>query len=107
MLFTAIGKFVSFMFRKTHYETVIADVYGLGTFMRNCTIGHIGQTEFYPCFLLQQETRLTKQYPTSVKEPAQKQELTLTRMAQICSVSEDMTRKLLSCICKAIVSCDK
>ena len=44
MLFTAMGKFVAFMFRKTHYETVIADVYSFGIFIRNCTIGKIGQT---------------------------------------------------------------
>lgn len=54
MIFTTIGKFIAFMFRKTHYETVIADIYGLGTFIRNCTIGQIGDTEFYPNFLLQQ-----------------------------------------------------
>ena len=89
MVFTAIGKFAAFMFRKTHYETVIADVYWLGTFIRNCTIGHIGATEFYPCFLMQQETRFVKQYPASFKEPAQKQELTLSRLAQVCSISEE------------------
>ena len=44
MLLTAIGKFVSFMFRKTHYETVVAEIFGLGTFIRNCTIGKIGVT---------------------------------------------------------------
>lgn len=44
MIFTAIGKFVAFMFRKTHYETVIADIFGLGNFIRNCTIGKIGVT---------------------------------------------------------------
>ena len=48
MLFTAIGKFAAFMFRKTHYETVIADVFGFGHFIRNCTIGKIGVTQFYP-----------------------------------------------------------
>ena len=48
MLFTAIGKFVAFMFRKTHYETVIAEIFGMGSFVRNCTIGKIGDTEFYP-----------------------------------------------------------
>ena len=48
MIFTAIGKFVAFMFRKTHYETVIADIFGMGNFIRNCTIGKIGVTQFYP-----------------------------------------------------------
>ena len=48
MLLSGIGKFVSFMFRKTHYETVIADIFGFGTFIRNCTIGKIGVTQFYP-----------------------------------------------------------
>ena len=42
MLFTAIGKFVAFMFRKTHYETVVADIFGFGNFIRNCTIGKLG-----------------------------------------------------------------
>jgi len=53
MLLTAMGKFVSFMFRKTHYETVIADVFGFGTFIRNCTIGKIGVTQFYPSGVFQ------------------------------------------------------
>jgi hypothetical protein len=44
MLYTAIGKFVAFMFRKTNYETVIADIYGFGNFIRNCSIGKIGVT---------------------------------------------------------------
>ena len=51
MMFTAIGKFVTFMFRKTHYETVIADIFGFGNFIRNCTIGKIGVTQFYPSSL--------------------------------------------------------
>ena len=51
MLFTAIGKFLGFMFRKTHYETVIADIFGLGSFIRNCTVGKIGVTQFYPSAL--------------------------------------------------------
>ena len=103
LIFTTVGKFLSFMFRKTHYETVIAEIYGLGTFMRNCTVGHLGDTDFYPSFMMQQETRFVKQYPSSVKEPAQKQELTLSRIAQVCSISEDLARKLLNAICKAIV----
>ena len=44
MLYTAIGKFVAFMFRKTHYETVIADIFGFGVFIRNCSMGKIGVT---------------------------------------------------------------
>ena len=53
MLFAGVGKFVSFMFRKTHYETVIADIFGFGNFIRNCTIGKIGVTHFYPTIALQ------------------------------------------------------
>ena len=64
LLFTAIGKFVAFMFRKTNYETVIADIFGMGSFIRNCTIGKIGETQFYPALQLQQELRLNKPYPT-------------------------------------------
>ena len=55
MMFTAIGKFVAFMFRATQYETVIADIFGLGTFIRNCTqstIRKIGEIQFYPAIKL-------------------------------------------------------
>ena len=72
MLFTAIGKFVAFMFRKTHYETVIADIFGMGCFIRNCTIGKIGETHFYPALQLQNELRINKPYPSSLKEPMQR-----------------------------------
>ena len=64
MLFTAIGKFVAFMFRKTHYETVVADIFGLGHFIRNCTVGKIGATEFYPGQQFATEVRILKQYPS-------------------------------------------
>jgi len=69
ILMTAIGKFVAFMFRKTNYETVIADIFGLGSFIRNCTIGKIGVTQFYPTSLFSQELRIFKKYPTTLKEP--------------------------------------
>lgn len=102
MLFTAIGKFVAFMFRKTHYETVIADVFGLGNFIRNCTIGKIGTTQFYPSSLFSQELRVFKKYPTNLKEPTQRQEMTLSRLAQVCSLSEEVTHRILLAIGKAI-----
>ena len=44
MIFTAIGKFVCLMIRKTNYETVVADIFGFGNFIRNCTIGKLGMT---------------------------------------------------------------
>ena len=81
MLFTAIGKFVSFMFRKTAYETVLADIFGFGTFIRNCTIGKIGVTQFYPSIAVQQMLGISKQCPTVLKEPMQRQEMTLSRLA--------------------------
>lgn len=60
------------MFRKTHYETVIADIFGFGTFIRNCTIGKIGVTQFYPSIAFQQALGIVKQYPTTLKEPTQR-----------------------------------
>ena len=81
MVFTAVGKFINFMFRKTHFETVVADIFGLGYFLRNCTIGKIGDTEFIPSNLLQQEIKIIKHFPTKLKEPTQRQELTLDRLA--------------------------
>ena len=104
MLFTAIGKFVAFMFRKTHYETVIADVFGLGTFIRNCTIGKIGVTQFYPSGTLAAQVNIFKNLPSAMKEPTQRQELLLSKLAQICSLSEEMTSKLLAAIGRSIVS---
>ena len=104
MVFTTIGKFVAFMFRKTHFETVIADVFYFGTFMRNCTIGHIGETEFIPSLLLQQETRVPKSQSMDIKEPTQKQELHVARIAQVCQISEELALRILKLINKAIVS---
>jgi len=105
MIFTAIGKFVAFMFRKTHYETVVADIFGIGIFIRNCSLGKtLGETQFYPAIALQQELRLSKMPPAQLKEPTQRQELSLTRLAQVCSLSEGMTHVILQAICKSIVS---
>ena len=104
MIFTAIGKFVAFMFRKTHYETVIADIFGMGNFIRNCTIGKIGVTQFYPGSVLTQETRISKKYPQQLKEPTQRQELTLSKLAGVCSLSEELTHKIMQQISKSIVS---
>lgn len=72
MLCTAIGKFVAFMFRKTHYETVVADVFGFGSFVRNCTIGKMGVTQFYPSSLFAQELRIFKKFPSNLREPTQR-----------------------------------
>ena len=104
MMITAIGKFMAFMFRKTHYETVIAEVFGIGTFIRNCSVGQIGETNFYPTNLLTGETKIVQKIPTVHKEPQQRQELTLERIAQFCSLSEDVTLRLLTLISKSIVS---
>lgn len=48
------------MFRKTHYETVIADIFGFGNFIRNCTIGKIGVTQFYPTNTLAADIKIFK-----------------------------------------------
>ena len=39
-----------------------------------------------------------------VKEPTQKQELHVARIAQVCQISEDLTLQILKLINKAIVS---
>ena len=92
------------MFRKSNYETLIADIFGMGTFIRNCSVGKIGETQFYPAIQLQQELRLAKQYPTYLKEPTQRQELTLARLAQVCSLSDQVTHRILQAVGKSIVS---
>lgn len=81
LLLTAIGKFVAFMFRKPKFETVIAEVFGFGTFIRNCTLGRMGVNNFYPGTVLAAELKIFKQFPTHYKEPMQRQELTLSRLA--------------------------
>ena len=72
MLFTAIGKFVALMLRKTNYETVVADIFGIGNFIRNCTIGKMGETHFYPSALFAQELRIFNKMPVTFKEPTQR-----------------------------------
>ena len=66
-VFTTIGKFINFMFRKTHFETVVADIYGIGSFLRNCTIGKIGDTEFIPSNMLQHEIKVFKTFPSKLR----------------------------------------
>lgn len=48
------------MFKKTHYEWVIADIFNFGTILRNNTTG---QTEFIPSSILQLETHISKSMP--------------------------------------------
>ena len=61
-------------------------------------------TQFYPSIQFQQDVRIFKKYPTLLKEPTQRQEMTLSRLAQVCSLAEDVTHKLLQTISKSIVS---
>lgn len=44
-VFKCIGNFLNFMFRKTHYEWVVAEVFSFGTFLRNSSTK---QSEFIP-----------------------------------------------------------
>lgn len=40
--------------------------------------------------------------PTNLKEPTQRQEMTLTKLAQVCSLSEEATHKVLLTVCKGV-----
>lgn len=44
-VYKCIGNFLNFMFRKTQYEWVVAEVFTLGTFLRNSKANN---TEFVP-----------------------------------------------------------
>ena len=91
-VFKCIGNFISFMFRKTQYEWVTAEVFLLGSALRNSSTHH---AEFVPSHSLTQETRIYRAFPEKIKEPSQKQELTLPKIANVCQLPEAATHQIM------------
>lgn len=49
-VYKCIGKFISYMFKKTQYEWVVSDIFAFGTVVRSNTAG--GPSEFIPAHVL-------------------------------------------------------
>ena len=68
-IFKCIGNFIGFMFRKSQNDWVIAEIFGLGTAVRN---NNNGLSDFVPNYNLASETRINKQMPSKITEPAER-----------------------------------
>ena len=68
-VFKCIGNFITFMFRKTQYEWVTADIYMLGSALRNSSNN---SAEFVPSHSLTQECRIARAMPSKMQEPSQR-----------------------------------
>lgn len=55
-----------------------------------------------PGNILAQETRCHRQMPSKIQEPAQRQELSLTKIATVCQLKEDLAGQIMVLICKGI-----
>ena len=91
-VYKCIGKFTSFMFKKTHYDQVIAEIANFGTIVRNTASN--SHSEFYLGSQLASELHQTaksfKQAENSVK-----QELGLAKISAIAQVSESQAGAIL------------
>lgn len=78
-VYKCIGKFISYMFKKAHYEWVSADLGNFGTVTRNT---QSGTTSFSPANSLQVEIGSVRGGNVApLAKDAQKQELTLSKIA--------------------------
>ena len=66
-VYKCIGKFIDFMFKKKHYDCVIAEIANFGTVLKNNTTD---VAEFIPASQLQIETHFSKSMPTKIPEPS-------------------------------------
>ena len=98
-VFKCIGNFLNFMFRKTHYEWVVAEVSSFGTFLRN---SNTKRSEFIPSHQMQLETGLSRAMPNRLQEPCQRQELLLNKIASITQLSENTVHQILILTGRAI-----
>lgn len=89
------------MFKKTNFETVIADVFSFGQFIKNTSLN---QSEFNPCLLLQQEALLSKTPNIKLKEPTQKLEFNTEKVGQACCISVPKVHQILRLFTRSIVS---
>ena len=89
------------MFKKNNFETVIADIFSLGQFVKNTSLN---QSEFIPCLLLQQEALLSKSPSIKLREPTQKLDINTEKVAQVCLISEQKVQHILRLFSRAIVS---
>lgn len=78
-VYKCIGKFISYMFKKTtQYEWAIADIFSFGTVLRNNNVSY-----FVPATCLSLETHVSKALPHKITESQVRQELLLSKIAQV------------------------
>jgi hypothetical protein len=68
-VYKCMGNFLNFMFRKSHYEWVVAEVFSFGTFLRN---SNTNMSEFVPSHQMQLETGISRAMPNKLQEPCQR-----------------------------------
>ncbi len=98
-VYKCMGNFLNFMFRKSHYEWVVAEVFSFGTFLRN---SNTNMSEFVPSHQMQLETGISRAMPNKLQEPCQRQELLLSKIASITQLSESISHQILVLTGRAI-----
>ena len=86
-VYKCIGKFIDFMFKKKHYDCVIAEIANFGTVLRNNTTDI---AEFIPASQLQIETHISKPMLSKIPEPYSRQELIFSKISSVTQLSESL-----------------
>jgi len=77
-IYKCLGKFISFMFKKAHYEWVAADISSFGSVVRNTSTSN---TQFVPASCLIAEIGQTKSSAHPAGKELQRQDLALSKIA--------------------------
>jgi len=87
------------MFKKAHYEWVAADIANFGSVVRNTATTN---TQFVPASCLSAEIGQTKASGHPAAKELQRQDLALSKIAQVTQLSESLVQQVLQQTCKAI-----
>jgi len=98
-IFKCIGFFVSSLFKKTNYDQVVADVYALGSFVRNT---RTGASDFIPSHQMQFETQTSKAMPLKFSDSCHRQELLPAKIGGLTQLTESQVYCILQQSVKAI-----
>jgi uncharacterized protein YdaL len=77
-IYKCLGKFISFMFKKAHYEWVAADISSFGSVIRNTSTNN---SQFVPASCLTAEIGQTKASASHSGKELQRQDLALSKIA--------------------------
>jgi ABC-type phosphate transport system auxiliary subunit len=78
---------------------VVADIQNFGAFLHS---QNNGSTEFIPSNVMQLETHIAKAFPVKVAETCKRQELTVTKIAQVTQLPQSAVNLILTLTAKAI-----